>query len=117
MFLAMRHALGMEPPINTDQLSKLNNSGTNCPAQWHGNKCTRHPIVSGSATAGMARKPGHCQVVTNLANADVKPAECFRLVIETLVHDERGHRVSLDTHTFPMTRANAWGTSQRPQED
>ena len=64
MFLAMRHALGMEPPINPDQPSKLNDRGSNRPAQWHSNKCTRHPIVSRSATTGMARKPGHCQVRT-----------------------------------------------------
>ena len=100
MFLAMRHALGMEPPINPDQPSDLNDSGSNRPAQWHSYKCTRHPIVSGSATAGMARKPGHCQVVTNLANANVKPAECLRLVIETLIHDEQAHQISLETrHT------------------
>ena len=99
MFLAMRHTLGMEPPINPDQPSDRNDSGSNRSAQWHSNKCTRHPIVSSSATAGMARKPGHCQLVTNLANANVKPAECLRLVIETLMHDEQAHQISFDTHT------------------
>ena len=62
LFLAMRHALGMEPPINPDQPSD-HDSGSNRPAQWHSDKCTRHPIISGSATAGMARKTGHLQVV------------------------------------------------------
>ena len=101
MFPAMPHALGMEPLINPgpDQPSKLNDSGSNRPAQWHSNKCTRHPIVPGSATAGMARKTGHCQVVANLAKAIIKPAECLRLVIETRIHDEQGHQISLDTHT------------------
>ena len=32
-----------------------------------------------------------------MANRDVQPAECLRIVIETLIDDEKGHQVSLDT--------------------
>ena len=96
MFLSICHALGMEPAINPDQQSDLNITGSNRSAPWGGDKCTRHPIVSGSATAGMARKPGYRQVITNMSNQNVQPAECLRIVIETLVHDEKGHQVSLD---------------------
>ena len=97
MFLSIRHALGMEPPLDPDRQSDLDITGSSRPAPWDGNSCTRHPIVTGSATAGMARKPGYCQVITNMSNQNVQPAECLRVVIETLMHDEEGHQVSLDT--------------------
>ena len=49
------------------------------------------------AKAGMARKLGHCQGITNMSDQNVQPAECFRIVIEVLMNDEKGHQVSLDT--------------------
>ena len=97
MFLAIRHALGMEPPIDPDWQSDIDTTGSHRPAPWDRDPCTRHPVVSGSAIAGMARKQGYCQAITNMSNHNVQPAECLRAVIETLVHDEEGHQVSLDT--------------------
>ena len=32
-----------------------------------------------------------------MSDQNVQPAECLRVVIETLMHDEKGHQVSLDT--------------------
>ena len=98
MFRSIRQALGMEPPINPDRQSDIDTTGSHRPAPWDHDPCsTMHPIVSGSATAGMARKQGYCQAITNMSNHNVQPAECLRVVIETLVHDEEGHQVSLDT--------------------
>ena len=97
MFLSIRRALGMEPPIDPDRQSDLDITGSNRPVPWDDYPCTRHPIVSGSATAGMARKTGYCQVIANMSNQKVQPSECLRVVIETLIHDEEGHQVSLDT--------------------
>ncbi len=86
MFLALRHAGGMEPKINQNELGALDESGGNRPASWPNQKCTRHPIVTGSATAGLARKPGHRQVVANLDNTNVKTAECLRLAGHRIAH-------------------------------
>ena len=97
MFLSIRHALGMEPPIDPDRQSDIDTTGSHRPAPWDRGSCIMRPIVSGSATAGMARKQGYCQAITNMSNHSVQPAECLRVVIETLIHDEEGHQVSLDT--------------------
>ena len=97
MFLSIRLALGMEPPINLDRRSDIDTTGSHRPARWDRDPCTMHPIVSGSATAGMARKQGYCQAISNMSNLNIQPAECLRVVFETLIHDEEGHQVSLDT--------------------
>ena len=31
-----------------------------------------------------------------MSNQNVQPAECLRIVTETLIHDDTGHQVSLD---------------------
>ena len=102
MFLAIRHALGMESPIDRHQQDELDSKGSHCPAPWESEQCTRHPIVSGAATAGMARKEGYVQAIANLTSRDVPP-EGLRVVIETLVQDEVGHQVSLGTQISDKT--------------
>ena len=108
MFLSIRHALGMEPPIDPDRQSDIDTTGSLRPAPWDRDPCIMHPIVSGSATAKMARKQGYCQAVTNMSNHNIQPADCLRVATETLIHDEEGHQVSLDTKS-PMLLANEWG--------
>ena len=44
MFLSLRHAVGMEPKIDRNELGELDESGDNRPAKWPSEKCTRHPI-------------------------------------------------------------------------
>ena len=83
MFLALRHALGMEPKIDRDELGDIDERGDNRPATWPNEKCTRHPVLSTSGTAGLARKPGQRQIITNLNQTDDRIAECLRLVLES----------------------------------
>ena len=97
MLFAIRHALGMESPIDQHQHDEFDIKGSHRPAPWKSEQCTWHPIVSGSATAGMARKQGYLQAIANMAGRNVPPAKCLRVVIETLIQDEVGHRVSLGT--------------------
>ena len=56
LFLAIRHALGMESPIDQHRHDKFDTEGSRRLAPWGSKPCIRHPVVSGSATAGMARK-------------------------------------------------------------
>ena len=56
----------------------------------------------------MARKEGHIQTIANLAGRDITPAECLRMVIETLIQDEVGHQVSLPTQ-LPDTTCELLG--------
>ena len=51
----------------------------------------------------MARKEGYIQAIANLMSRDVAPAECLRVVIETLIQDEVGHQVSLLTKLSDTT--------------
>ena len=52
----------------------------------------------------MARKEGYVQSVANLAGRGITPAECLRVVIETLqIQDEVGHQVSLLTQLTDAT--------------
>ena len=50
-------------------------------------------------------------VVSNLANASVSPAECLRLALGTLIHDERANIRSPSAPTSQIAHANAWDTS------
>ena len=79
MFLAIRHALGMESPIDQHQQDELDSKGSHRPAPWESEQCTRHPMVSGAATAGMARKGGYFQAIANMTGRDVPPAEGLRV--------------------------------------
>ena len=97
MFLAIRHALAMESPIDQHRQNEIDTAGSRRLAPWDCEPCIMHPIVSRSATARMARKEGYCQAVANMFNHNVQPAECLRVVFETLIQDEEGHQVSLDT--------------------
>ena len=103
MFLAIRHALGMEAPIDPHQQGEPDIEGSRRPAPWREGRCTGHPIVSGAATAGMARKEGYIQAIASLAGRNVAPAGCLRVVIETLIQDEVGHQVSLVTKLSDTT--------------
>ena len=89
MFLALRHALGMETEIDRDKLDDIGTGYNNRPAAWTDQVCPRHPVLSTSGTAGLARKPGQRQIITNLNQTDDRIAECLRLVLESLLHDER----------------------------
>ena len=42
-------------------------------------------------------KGTYCQAIANMSSRNVQPAECLRVVIETLIQDEEEHQVSLDT--------------------
>ena len=97
MFLAIRHGLGMEARIDPRQRGELDDEGSRRPAYWKDGPCTGHPILSGAATTGMARKEGYIQAIANLTGRDATPAECLQVVIETLIQDEVGHQVSLLT--------------------
>ena len=103
MFLAIRHSLGMEAPADPHQQGALDNGGSRRPAPWTEERCAGRPIVSGAAIAGMAKKEGYIQAIANLMGRDVAPAECLRVVIETLIQDEVGHQVSLLTKLSDTT--------------
>ena len=96
MFLAIRHALGMESPMDQHRQNEIDTAGSRRLAPWDCEPCIMHPIVSGSATAGMARKQGYRQATANVSSRNVPPAECLRVAIETLIQDEEGQQVSLD---------------------
>ena len=81
MFLAIRHSLGMEAPIDPHRQGDPDAGGARRQAPWRDPRCERHPIVSGAATTGMARKEGYVQSVANLAGRGIKTAECLRVVI------------------------------------
>ena len=97
MFLALRHALGMETEIDRDKLDDIGTGYNNRPAAWTDQVCPRHPVLSTSGTAGLARKPGQRQVITNLNQTDDRIAECLRLVLESLLHDEKSLQRPLNT--------------------
>ena len=103
MFLAIRHSLGMEAPIDPHQQGAPDNGGSQRPAPWTDPRCVGHPIISGAATTGMARKEGYVQSVANLARRGITPAECLHVVIETLIQDEVDHQVSLLTQLTDAT--------------
>ena len=103
MFLAIRHALGMESPIHRQQQDEIDSKGSRRPAPWTSEQCNRHPIATGAATTGMARKEGYLQSVASLIGRDVPPEEGLRVVIETLIQDEVGHQVSFSTQMSDTT--------------
>ena len=56
MLLAIRHSLGMEAAIDPHRQGAPDEGGARRPAPWTDPRCERHPVVSGAATTGMARK-------------------------------------------------------------
>ena len=103
MLLAIRHSFGMEATIDPHHQGALDAGGALRPAPWTDPHCQRHPIVSGSATAGMARKEGYVQSIANLARHGRQTAESFRIVIEMLIQDEVDHQVSTLTQLTDAT--------------
>ena len=71
MFLAIRHALEMESPIDQHRQNEIDTAGSRRLAPWDCEPCIMHPIVSGSATAGMVRKQGYCQAIANMSSRSV----------------------------------------------
>ena len=72
MFLAIRHALGMESPMDQHRQNEIDTAGSRRLAPWDCEPCIMHPIVSGSATTGgkearvrIARPSPTCPVATS----------------------------------------------------
>ena len=109
MLLAIRHALGMEEHLSADGIMQAPDpKGGNRPAPWSSPPCSRHPVFTGSAAAGLARKEGYVQAIANLFRAGAPIAACLRIVIETLVQEEKPHQVS--THTrLPDNKCESLG--------
>ena len=109
MLLAIRHALGMEEHLSADGIMQAPDpKGGNRPAPWSSPPCSRHPVFTGSAAAGLARKEGCVQAIANLFRAGAPIAACLRIVIETLVQEEKPHQVSTHTH-LPDNKCESLG--------
>ena len=83
MFLAIRHALGMESPIDQHRQDDFDTAGSRRLAPWDSKPCIRHPVVSGSATAGIRSKegrvfPGHRQHVRSQCPTSRMPTSSHR---------------------------------------
>ena len=97
MLLAIRHSLGMEAQLDTSRQDTLDEGGATRPAPWSDPRCNRHPVITGAATSGLAKKDGYVQSIANLSRAKATTPECLRVVIETLIQGESAHQVSTRT--------------------
>ena len=99
IMLAIRHALGMEPLLESRACSTdLQNAAPRRPVGWpekDDHRCDRHPLLAGATAAGISRKEGYMKPVSSLIGEGASPEECLRLVLASLAHDEKGQRATL----------------------
>ena len=99
IMLAIRHALGMEPLLESRACSTdLQNAAPRRPVGWpekDDHRCDRHPLLAGATAAGISRKEGYMKPVSSLIRKGASPEECLRLVLASLAHDEAGQKVTL----------------------
>ena len=115
MLLAIRHSIGMEERLSDDGIKQAPDSdGGDRPVPWNTPPCSRHPVIIGTATSGLARKEGYTQAITNLFQAEAPTAACLRIVLETLIQEEEAHQVSTRTR-LPDNKCERLETSLRRQ--
>ena len=109
MLLAIRHSIGMEEHLSDVGIKQAPDSnGGDRPTPWNTPPCSRHPVIIGSATSGLARKDGYVQAIANLFQAEAPTAACLRIVLETLIQEEKAHQVSTRTR-LPDNKCESLG--------